>query len=237
MKTNRIAGFYENDEAPEGAEEREAYWNQTLFKALANARKLMRSRDDSVSLAATQEVLQLARTRMRHSQRIDGTGEGRIDYGEMIDELKGRKKTQSDDADDDALLARSASEDSLQAGPTKTSTKSHPTKNSPQGNANSEPSLALRANEETEAADELAAFNAHVNVIEKLAPQMAKKIGLTKVTMPRFALVDFVKSVMKHFEKTAKEVSADLLREEMWHSLLEMKEDQEAAMKTSAVPA
>jgi hypothetical protein len=226
MKTaNRIAKYYDHNEPepPEDPKEREEYWNETFFKALANARRMMRSKDDAISLAATQEVLQMARTRMRHGKRIDGTGNGTMTHeevGDMIDEMNGRKPSRKE-GEEDASMASS-----LESGLQPVDDSSMAEEERAEARTPTKPEDA-----------EQAAFNAHVDAIQKLAPQMAKKIGLTKVTMPRFALVEFVKSLMKHEGKPASEISADLMRHELWYSLKEMKAEQEEAMKSSAVPA
>jgi hypothetical protein len=79
----RFKNAIEN-EPPAGEQEREAYWNETLFLAMAELRAELKSENERVRSKAAHKIIDLERTKMRHGKRLGGTGEKKSDAADFV---------------------------------------------------------------------------------------------------------------------------------------------------------
>ncbi len=72
---NRVAAQFDTPEPelPKSARERGKLWSDTVFQAVFALKKQLRSPDAHIVMAAAEAILEMERTRMRHSKNLAGS--------------------------------------------------------------------------------------------------------------------------------------------------------------------
>ena len=111
---SRVAAHFETPEPvlPKSARERGKLWSDAVFQAVLAMKKLLRSNDTNVVMMAANALLELERTRMRHTKELAGS--------ESVSEAQEQYEAdqREEDADREARYAAAKAKEANQKEPT-----------------------------------------------------------------------------------------------------------------------